>query len=160
MRILPTSWPSIQETTSSAATYCCPKGEEQGGGETNLSNHSTGKGEVLLASSQLLHGSEKRTECERAVQQRMEDGTTKELSTQSEVEKAIWEEIHGKRFYIAGRAPICKGKLHGEFGYMSNTPAAREALAGTYQWPEGTHRGTMELVEEIAHIDLLFLKEQ
>jgi hypothetical protein len=86
----------------------------------------------------------------RRVQVRQEDGTVLEATTQREVEQAIWSEIHGKRFYLAEQAPICKGKLRGAFGYMANTPAAREVLAGTYQCPVETDEGTRDLFEEIA----------
>jgi hypothetical protein len=78
------------------------------------------------------------------------DGAIREAVTQREVENAIWDEIHGKRFYLTEQAPICKGKLRGDFGYMANTKAAKEVLAGTYVCPEGTDSGTIDLFEEIA----------
>jgi hypothetical protein len=59
----------------------------------------------------------------RMVQVRQEDGTVLEATTQREVEQAIWNEIHGKRFYLAEQAPICRGRLRGEFGYMADTVA-------------------------------------
>jgi hypothetical protein len=46
----------------------------------------------------------------RVVQAELPDGTVQEATTQREVENAIWDEIHGKRFYLAEQAPICKGK--------------------------------------------------
>lgn len=71
-----------------------------------------------------------------AIQVKHADGTTYEASGQRGVEETIWNEIHGKRFYIAEQAPICQGKLRGIFGYMANN---------TYQCPEGTSKGTIDL---------------
>jgi hypothetical protein len=88
----------------------------------------------------------------RMVQVEMEDGTVREAVGQESVEQAIFDEIHGKRFYLAEQAPICKGKLRGDFGYMANTAAAREALAGTYEFPEDCHEGTQDLIQEAAWI--------
>ena len=56
----------------------------------------------------------------RIVQVEDEDGGINEYDTQDEVESAIWDVIHGKRFYLAERAPICEGRLRGEFGYLAN----------------------------------------
>jgi hypothetical protein len=66
------------------------------------------------------------------VQVKESDGAIREATTQHKVEDAIWNEIHaGKRFYLAEQAPICQGKLRGDFGYMANNEAAREVLAGS-----------------------------
>jgi hypothetical protein len=95
----------------------------------------------------------KRSGCSvRMVQVEMEDGSVKEATGQDEVEQAIFNEIHGKRFYLADQALICKGKLCGDFGYMANTPAAQEALAGTYEFPLNCHEGTKDLIMEAAQI--------
>lgn len=82
----------------------------------------------------------------------MEDGTVKEATTKTEVERSIWKEIHGQRFYLAEQAPICKGRLRGDFGYMTNTAAAAAVLAGNYQFPEGCDEGTKDLLNEAASI--------
>jgi hypothetical protein len=76
----------------------------------------------------------------------------KEATGQDEVEQAIFNEIHGERFYLAEQAPICKGKLRGDFGYTANTPAAQEALAGMYEFPLDCHEGTKDLIMEAAQI--------
>jgi hypothetical protein len=86
------------------------------------------------------------------VQVEMEDGTVKEAAGQDAVEQAIFDEIHGKRFYLAEQAPICKGKLRGDFGYMANAPAASAALAGQYEFPVDCHEGTKDLIQEAARI--------
>lgn len=88
----------------------------------------------------------------RVVQVQDEDGGITEFSTQDEVESAIWQEIHGKRFYLAEQAPVCQGRLRGEFGYMANTPAARAVLDGSYRPDEDDHKGTIDLFEEIGHL--------
>ena len=44
------------------------------------------------------------------------DGTVRQVSTRREVERTLFQEIHGRRFYIAEQAPICKGRLRGDFG--------------------------------------------
>jgi hypothetical protein len=85
----------------------------------------------------------------RMVQVKQNDGTTREATTQREVQEAIWSEIHGKRFYLAVQAPICKGKLRGQFGYMANTKAAEEVLNGTYQCAQDINDGTRDLFQEI-----------
>eukprot|EP00956_Cyclotella_meneghiniana_P008123 scaffold10809_cov23-Cyclotella_meneghiniana.AAC.2 len=86
------------------------------------------------------------------VQRETTDGGVEEAQTQDEVEHMIWEEIHGKRFYLAEQAPICKGRLRGDFGYMANTEAARKVLEGEYEYPAGCHQGTKDILEEIAEI--------
>lgn len=88
----------------------------------------------------------------RIVQVENEAGDVTEHSTQTGVEKAIWEEIHGKRFHIAEQAPICNGPLRGAFGYMATSTAADEVLAGEFDPPFEVHAGTSDLFEEIARI--------
>jgi hypothetical protein len=94
-----------------------------------------------------------------AVQVKQADGTTYEATGQREVEDTIWNEIHGKRFYIAEQAPICQGRLRGDFGYMANNVAGRAVLDGTYECPEGTDEGTIDLFREIAHIRSIVPKD-
>jgi hypothetical protein len=78
------------------------------------------------------------------------DGSISESSTKGEVESTLFGEIQGKRFYLAEQAPICKGRLRGEFGYMANTPAGRAVLSGDYKFAEDLDVGTRELFEEVA----------
>eukprot|EP00956_Cyclotella_meneghiniana_P011368 scaffold15956_cov32-Cyclotella_meneghiniana.AAC.1 len=85
-----------------------------------------------------------------AVQVTQSDGSIIEATTQRAVHEAIWSNIHGKRFHLAEQAPICKGKLRGDFGYMANTTSAAEVLNGMYTCPDGTDEGTRDLFEEIA----------
>eukprot|EP00956_Cyclotella_meneghiniana_P025380 scaffold52785_cov48-Cyclotella_meneghiniana.AAC.9 len=66
----------------------------------------------------------------------------------------LWDKIHGKRFYLdlAEQAPICKGRLRGDFGYMANTSAAKEVLADTYDYQLDGHQGTKDIFDEVARI--------
>ena len=88
----------------------------------------------------------------RVVQVTQADGSMQEATSQKAVQEAIWDNIHGKRFYLAEQAPICKGKLRGDFSYMANTPAALAVLDGTYSAPEGIDEGTKDLFDEIARL--------
>lgn len=80
------------------------------------------------------------------------NGSVYEVSTKREVEGTLFKEIHGKRFYLAEQAPICKGRLRGEFGYMADTPAGRAVLAGNYEYTEDFDEGTKELLEEVTRL--------
>eukprot|EP00956_Cyclotella_meneghiniana_P004926 scaffold6070_cov41-Cyclotella_meneghiniana.AAC.5 len=86
------------------------------------------------------------------VQRETSDGGLEEARTQEEVEHMVWDEIHGKRFYLAEQAPVCKGRLRGDFGYMANTSAAKEVLAGEYDFPLDGHQGTKDIFDEVARI--------
>ena len=86
------------------------------------------------------------------VQVTQADGSIVEATSKKAVHAAIWDNIHDKRFILAEKAPICKGKLRGDFGYMAITPAAAAVLDGTYICPEGTDDGTRDLFEEIASL--------
>ena len=80
------------------------------------------------------------------------DGSIPESSTKREVESSLFGEIHGKWFYLAEQAPICKGRLRGEFGYMADTPVGEAVLAGEYKFSEDCDTGTRELLEEVARL--------
>jgi hypothetical protein len=86
------------------------------------------------------------------VQVANEEGQVTEITDQQEVEQEIWRQIHGKRFYLAEQAPICQGRLRGDFGYLANTRAAEQVLAGTYNPDEEIDEGTRGLFDEIAAI--------
>ena len=68
----------------------------------------------------------------RTVQSFTEDGGIIDFTGQDKVENSIWDRIHKNIFNLAEQAPICKGKLQGDFGYLANTPANSQFLAGTY----------------------------
>ena len=88
----------------------------------------------------------------RTVQMSDDEGRITEHSTQTTVQNAIWNKIHGQRFYLAEQAPICQGNLRGDFGYMAFSPVAKSVLDGTYVYPPDFDPATRELVEECARI--------
>jgi len=86
------------------------------------------------------------------VQVQEKDGTVREAKTKREVEGTLFQEIHGKRFYLAEQAPICKGRLRGDFGYLADTEAGRAVLAGQYEYHADFDAGTRELLEEVTRL--------
>ena len=86
------------------------------------------------------------------VQVQERDGMVREATTRREVESTLFEEIHGKRFYLAEQAPLCKGKLWGEFGYMANNLASQAVLDGWYEYSEDFDVGTRELLKEVTRL--------
>jgi hypothetical protein len=87
------------------------------------------------------------------------DGTITEYTDKAELEKAIWDNIHRKRFILAENAPLCTGNLRGEFGYNAVSPSALSILAGTYVYPEGFDEATKEILQECARIRLTIPKD-
>ena len=87
------------------------------------------------------------------------EGQTLAIKSRDKLHQAIWDEVHRKRFHLAEEAPICQGKLRGDFGYLANTKAARQALEGTYRHEEGGHQATKELLEEVARIRAIVPKK-
>ena len=55
-------------------------------------------------------------------------GGIREHEGQGRVEEAIFSNIHDQRFDLAEHAPICRGKLRGEFGYHATTRAGSIVL--------------------------------
>ncbi len=84
----------------------------------------------------------------------MEDGAggVLDFDTEEDVQDAIFNEVHQKRYNLAEEAPICQGTLRGQFGYTATSPTAQSVLDGTYNFPPDMDDATRELFEEIAHI--------
>jgi hypothetical protein len=80
------------------------------------------------------------------------DVDTVELKTQDEVQNAIWKEVHQDRYHLAEEAPICQGKLRGEFGYSPESIAARQVLNGSYEFEDNFHEATKRTCEAAADI--------
>ena len=72
--------------------------------------------------------------------------------TKETVHQAIFNKVHHKQYNLAEEAPICQGRLQGEFGYVSLLPMAQTVLDGTYDFPLDMDEATGELFEEIAQI--------
>jgi hypothetical protein len=81
-----------------------------------------------------------------------EDGGVIEHTSQEDLHKAIWSNIHRKRFYLAEEAPLRSSNLRGKFGYNANTKIARAVLAGSYEYPPDFDQATREIFEECAII--------
>ena len=58
-------------------------------------------------------------------------GLVMELYKQEPVEDAIFSEVHGSRYTLANKAPICNGRLFKDFGCLATMPASKAVLNGT-----------------------------
>ena len=85
--------------------------------------------------------------------------TILEYNTQESMNKAIFDNIHNKRFHLAEAAPICNGTLRGEFGYNAISQTAQSILDGSYTFPDDFDVATRELCEEFARIRLKIPKD-
>jgi hypothetical protein len=94
----------------------------------------------------------KKTRSAKSIQVEGQGGLLMEHTTQVFVERAIFSEVHGKQYTMAGKAPICNGELFQDFGYCVNTPASRAVLDGTYVAPPTSDKATKEQFAEIAAI--------
>ncbi len=91
-----------------------------------------------------------RSVCE--VQVEDENGGILEFDTQEGVQNEIFNEVHQKQYNMAEEAPICKGFLQGQFGYMLTSPTARSILDGSYDFPPDIDNAMKELFKECAKI--------
>ena len=87
------------------------------------------------------------------------DGTVEEFTGQEDLEKAIWDNIHRKRFILAEDMPLCMGALQGNFGYNVVLLATKSVLAGTYMYPESFDKATKEILQECAWIRPIIPKD-
>jgi hypothetical protein len=94
----------------------------------------------------------KRTRSVTSVQITRESGIVAELDAQEPVEEAIFAEVHGSRYILAQGAPIGRGKLFEDFGYLANTAAAEEVLNGSYLPPPNCNAATRDLFTEVGAI--------
>jgi hypothetical protein len=88
-----------------------------------------------------------------------QEGTLTENTTQESVQQAIFDNIHQKRFFLAEAAPICTGRLRGQFGYNAVTRTAKAILKGSYVYPEDFNHATKEICLECAHIRCMIPKD-
>jgi hypothetical protein len=87
-----------------------------------------------------------------SVQVEDEEENMEVFSTQEEVHKAIWSNIHWKQFYLAETAPICNSPLCEIFGYNLDREAGEEVLAGTFNYGEDFEEATHDICHEVALI--------
>jgi hypothetical protein len=82
-----------------------------------------------------------------------------EFNTQEPVEEAILSKVHGSRYTLANKAPVCNGRLFEDFGYLATMPASKAVLDGTYLPPLDSDMATKELFDKIAAIRRIILKD-
>jgi hypothetical protein len=87
------------------------------------------------------------------------DGTVTKYTGNDKLENVIRDNIHRKRFILAEDAPLCSGKLHGEFGYNAIFLVAALILAGTYEYPDDFDEATKEILQECARIRMTIPKD-
>ncbi len=93
-------------------------------------------------------------ECIR-VQVEQGDGTTVEYTSQTELQEAIWKNIHQKQFHLAELAPLCQEPLRSTFGYNVICNISQQILDGMYDYPQYFDTATKEILQECA---LIWLK--
>jgi hypothetical protein len=74
-----------------------------------------------------------------------------ELTSQTEVHKAIWSNIHQQHFYLAEEAPICNGAMREVFGFNVDSEVGKEVLEGMYKYEDGFDEHTKDTLQEAAH---------
>ncbi len=88
------------------------------------------------------------------VQVAQANGLVQEYSGQEDLQKAIWSNIHEKRFHLAESAPLCSGTLRGTFEYNAICQTSCKILEGTYIYPPDFDQATKEILQECAAIRL------
>ncbi len=88
------------------------------------------------------------------VQVEQGDKTTEEYTGQEELQEAIWDNIHRKRFHLAKLASLCQEPLRGTFGYNAICQTSQEILDGMYEYPPEFDEATKEILQECAFIHL------
>ncbi len=76
-----------------------------------------------------------------------------DYDTQEGVQNAIFNEVHQKGYNLAEEAPICKGSLRGQLGYMLTLPTARSVLDGSYDFLPDIDEATKELLKNVLRSD-------
>jgi hypothetical protein len=87
------------------------------------------------------------------------NGTVQEYVEKEQLQEAIWNNIHQRRFYLAEEAPMCSGPLRGSFGYNAVSLIAKMVLDGTFEYPPDFDEATKEILQECARIRLLVPKD-
>ncbi len=88
------------------------------------------------------------------VQVEQGDATTEEYTSQSELQEAIWDNIHQKRYHLAELAPLCQEPLRGTFGCNAICNTSQKILDGMYDYPQDFDEATKEILQECALIRL------
>jgi hypothetical protein len=93
------------------------------------------------------------------VQVDQDNGMVQEYAEKEQLQGAIWNNIHQKRFYLAEKAPMCLGLLRGSFGYNAVSPIAKMILNRTFEYPPDFNKATKEILQECARIWLMVPKD-
>ena len=72
--------------------------------------------------------------------------------------KAVWDEVHQKRYFFAESAPICKDRIKGDFGYLATSHSAKKVINGTYAFPDNIYEAKKEICKEVARIRQMIQK--
>jgi hypothetical protein len=79
--------------------------------------------------------------------------------TQESVQKAIFDNICRRHFFLAEAAPACNEPLQGLFGYNANMITAQCILNETYTFPEDFDQATKKICKECVRIRLMVPKD-
>jgi hypothetical protein len=82
------------------------------------------------------------------------DGNVQEYTEKEQLQEAIWNNIHRKRFYLAKELLLCSGQLQGSFRYNAVSPTAKMILDSTFEFPPNFDEATKEILQESARIQI------
>jgi hypothetical protein len=77
---------------------------------------------------------------------------TEECTGQEELQEAIWNYMHWKRFHLVELASLCQEPLCGTFGYNAICQTLQEILDGMYEYLLEFDEATKEILQECAVI--------
>ena len=86
-----------------------------------------------------------------AVEIRTEEDAIQRVSTEAEIIHHAGETLTSC-YRMAYSAPMCDSTIFDDIGFLGDTAAAREILEGTYTFPPGTDKFTINLLQEASKI--------
>ncbi len=152
VRLLPETWAILQEKQYSRLNIAKDKEDEEAARQI-LAIIQQEKDKQFWRRMSFALGKQQGGTCF-WVQVEHEDGTTEDHSSQTEVQEAIWDNIHRKSFHLAESAPLCQEPLRGTFGYNAICDTSKQILDGTYDFPWDFDEATKEILQECALIRL------
>jgi hypothetical protein len=82
-----------------------------------------------------------------------------EYTEKEQLQEAIWNNIHQKRFYPAEEVHLCSGPLQGYFGYNTVTRISQMILNKFFGYPQDFDKATKEIFQECVKTRLLVTKD-
>ena len=152
-RSLPVTWAILQEKTLILPLKYYKREGRWRSSPSNPCHYPTGKDKQFWRRMSFALGKQRGGTCFR-VQVEHEDETTEDHSSQTEVQEAIWDNIHRKRFHLAESAPLCQEPLRKTFGYKAICDTSKQILDGTYDFSRDFDEATKEILQECALIRL------